>query len=228
MAGILTKFKDIMSANVNALLEKAENPEKMIDQYLRNLESDLGNVKAETAAVMATQTQAKRKLDECNAEIEKMTTYAKKAIESGNDSDARAFLEKKASLTQNQASLQQAYDLSSANAERMKEMHDKLTKDIQELNGKRDTIKSKLAVAKTQEKLNKMESGMSQAGSNMAAFERMESKVDTMLDKANAMSELNKSGNQDTIKDLETKYNEGSSNTAVDDELAKLKAEMGL
>lgn len=94
MAGILTKFKDIMSANVNALLEKAEDPEKMIDQYLRNLESDLGNVKAETAAVMATQTQAKRKLDECNAEIEKMTTYAKKAIESGNDNDARSFLEK--------------------------------------------------------------------------------------------------------------------------------------
>ena len=51
--GILTRFKDIMSANINALLDKCEDPEKMIDQYMRNLESDLGKVKAETASVMA-------------------------------------------------------------------------------------------------------------------------------------------------------------------------------
>ncbi|MBQ5474171.1 MAG: PspA/IM30 family protein, partial [Lachnospiraceae bacterium] len=51
--GILTRFKDIMSANINSLLDKAEDPEKMIDQYLRNMESDLGKVKSETAAVMA-------------------------------------------------------------------------------------------------------------------------------------------------------------------------------
>ena len=46
MAGILSRFKDIMSANINALLYKVEDPMKMIDQYLRNLESDLGKVKA--------------------------------------------------------------------------------------------------------------------------------------------------------------------------------------
>ena len=48
MAGILSRFKDIMSSNINALLDKVEDPNKMIDQYLRNLESDLGKVKAET------------------------------------------------------------------------------------------------------------------------------------------------------------------------------------
>ena len=46
MAGIMKRFGDIMSANLNALLDKAEDPEKMVDQYLRNLESDLG-IKAE-------------------------------------------------------------------------------------------------------------------------------------------------------------------------------------
>ena len=56
--GILTRFKDIMSANINALLDKCEDPEKMIDQYMRNLESDLGKVKAETASVMAEETRA--------------------------------------------------------------------------------------------------------------------------------------------------------------------------
>ena len=47
--GVIQRFKDIMSANINAMLDKAENPEKMIDQYMRNLEDDLGKVKAETA-----------------------------------------------------------------------------------------------------------------------------------------------------------------------------------
>ncbi len=46
--GILTRFKDIMSSNINTLLDKAEDPEKMIDQCLRNLNNDLGKVKSET------------------------------------------------------------------------------------------------------------------------------------------------------------------------------------
>ena len=54
-----------MSANINALLDKCEDPEKMIDQYMRNLESDLGKVKAETASVMAEETRAKFSLGSC-------------------------------------------------------------------------------------------------------------------------------------------------------------------
>ena len=57
--GILTRFKDIMSANVNALLDKAEDPAKMIDQTLLNLRKDLAEVKKETAAVMADEKMQK-------------------------------------------------------------------------------------------------------------------------------------------------------------------------
>ena len=102
MAGIIKRFGDIMSANLNALLDKAEDPEKMVDQYLRNLESDLGKVKAEAAAVMAEETKCKRQLDECNEEIAKMQRYAEKAITAGNDNDARQFLEKKQQLVSKQ------------------------------------------------------------------------------------------------------------------------------
>ena len=62
--GILKRFKDIMSANINAMLDKAEDPEKMIDQYLRDLQEDLRNVKSETAPVMADETRCKRALDD--------------------------------------------------------------------------------------------------------------------------------------------------------------------
>ena len=225
MAGIIKRFSDIMSANLNALLDKAEDPEKMIDQYLRNLESDLGKVKAETASVMAEETKCKRELDECNADIEKMQRYAEKAIVAGNDNDARQFLEKKQQLVSRQTALQQAYDLAHGNAVKMKEMHDKLVSDMGELQSRRDAIRAKVAVAKTQERLNKVGSSVAGVSNNLSAFDRMEEKANRMLDEANAMSELNTT--KDDVADLAAKYDENSSNTGVDDELAALKAKLG-
>ena len=58
--GILTRFKDIMSANINALLDKCEDPEKMIDQYMRNLESDLGKVKGRKQLLLWQRKQEPR------------------------------------------------------------------------------------------------------------------------------------------------------------------------
>lgn len=220
--GILSRFKDIMSSNINALLDKAENPEKMIDQYMRNLNSDLGKVKAETASVMAEEQRSKRALNECSAEIEKMQSYAVKALEAGNEDDARKFLEKKASLAEKEAELQQAYSLAASNAVRMREMHDKLVSDIGELEARRTMIKSKMAVAKTQERLNKVGSSVSGANRSMSAFNRMEEKVEKALDEANAMAELN-AAPKDDIKDLTAKYD---SRPDVEDELAALREQI--
>ena len=225
--GIIQRFKDIMASNINAVLDKAEDPAKMIDQYLRNLESDLGNVKAETAAIMAEETRAKRELNECVEEVAKMQTYAEKAVTAGNDNDAKQFLTKKKTLLEKQAALQQAYDLASSNATKMKQMHDKLVGDIASLNARRDAIKAKVAVAKSQEKVNKIGSSVSGASDNLSAFDRMEAKADKMLDTANAMAELNNTASADSVDELADKYDSGA-HSDVDDELAALKAQMGL
>jgi len=224
--GILSRFKDIMASNVNALLDKAEDPEKMVDQTLRNLNSDLGKVKSETAAVMADETRAKRQLDECTAEIHKMQSYAVKAVEAGNDDDAKQFLAKKNQLVTKQAGLQSAYEAAAKNATQMRQMHDKLVSDINELEGRRDAIKTKMAAAKAQQRINKMTSGFDDAANSISAFERMEAKADKALDQANAMSELN--GKDNSLKDLELKYGSaGAGSQEVDDELAALKASLG-
>lgn len=225
--GILQRFKDIMSSNINAMLDKAEDPEKMIDQCIRNLNSDLGKVKSETATVMAEEQRAKRELDECNAEIDKMQKYAVKALEADNEADAKRFLEKKAQLTAKQADLIRISENASKNAANMKAMHDKLVNDLNELESRRDAIKGKLAAAKTQERINKMTSGISGANNSMSAFERYEEKANAAIDKANAMAELNKPA--DSIEDLEAKYASTSSvsGSSVDDELAALKASLG-
>lgn len=221
--GILTRFRDIMSSNINALLDKAEDPEKMIDQCLRNLNSDLGKVKSETAAIMAEEQRSKRVLDDCNEDINKMQSYAVKAVEANNEADARKFLEQKASLTSKQPGLQESYSLASSNATHMREMHDKLVDDINELESRKDMIKGKLAVAKTQERINQMGSSVVSANNSMASFERYEDMADKALDKANAMAELNRSSSKQSINDLSKKY---ATETSVDDELAALKASL--
>ena len=230
MAGILSRFKDIMSSNINALLDKVEDPMKMIDQYLRNLESDLGKVKAETAAVMAEETKSKRELDECIDSINKMQTYAEKALLSGNEADARTFLSKKGELNNKLISLQQTYDIAKENSTKMREMHDKLIKDISQLNTRRDELKAKMAVANTQEKLNKIGSSVNGAIGNMSKFDEMEAKINKKLDTANAMAELNNSQKEENIEDLIAKYDNETKNTSseIDDELSALKSKLGL
>ena len=230
MAVILNRFKDIMSSNINALLDKVEDPQKMIDQYLRNLESDLGKVKAETAAVMAEETRSKRELNECTDSINKMQNYAEKALLAGNEADARVFLEKKEELSKKLVSIQQTYDIAKENSTKMRSMHDKLVKDIGELNTRRNELKAKMAIAQTQEKLNKIGSSVNGAMGNMSKFDEMEAKINKRLDTANAMAELNSSNQGENIDDLMAKYDEpgNSSSSDVDDEIAKLKAKLGL
>ncbi len=227
--GVIQRFKDIMAANVNAVLDRAEDPEKMIDQYLRNLEEDLGNVKAETASVMAAEKRAKRELDEVLAEADKFLRYAQKAIAAGNDGDAKVFLQQKKIVTEKAKGLQAAYDVAAANAKKMRQMHDKLSNDIAELNAKKAAIKAKMAVAKAQQKMNKLGSSLEGVADRMSAFDRMEEKANRMLDEANAMAELNAYGTEDSIEDLAMKYDlQEEPRSEVDDELAALKAQMGL
>ena len=228
MAGILERFKTIMSSNINALLDKMEDPEKMIDQYLRDMEKDLGSVKAETVAVMAQESAAKRKVAECEDEIKKMESYAKKALQAGNEADARMFLEKKESIKIKLDSLEKEKMIAVENSLKMREMHDKLTSDIQKLNAKRNEIKSKIKMAKSAQKINSMTSSTGISG-KMDSFNSIEEKVDRMLDEANASIELN-SPKKDEVDDLMKKYDsvEPESSSAVDEELERLKKEMGL
>ena len=228
MAGILERFKTIMSSNINALLDKMEDPEKMIDQYLRDMEKDLGSVKAETVAVMAQESAAKRKVIECEDEIKKMENYAKKALQAGNEADARMFLEKKESIRIKLESLEKEKLIAVENSLKMREMHDKLTSDIQKLNAKRNEIKAKIKMAKSAQKINSMTSSTGISG-KMDSFNSIEEKVDRMLDEANASIELN-SSKKDEVDDLMKKYDsvEPESSSAVDEELERLKKEMGL
>lgn len=223
---ILGRFSDIISANVNAVIDSMEDPEKMIDQYLRDMMEDLAEVKQNTAGVMAEETRAKREVDQNEAEVNKYNELAKKALEAGNEDDARIFLSKKQEIESVGAGLATSYASAHENAVKMRQMHDKLAKDIETLRQRRSMIKGKMSVAKAQEKLNDVSENVTRSESAMGSFKRMEDKANRMLDEANAISELN-SEPVDSAKALEEKYASQTS-AAVEDELERMKKDLGM
>ena len=224
---ILSRFADIISANINALLEKAEDPAKMIDQYLLDLRENLAEVKKETAGVMAEESRCRRMFEENQRDVEKYDGLARKALSAGNEGDAKVFLAKKLELETKGGDLKKVYDTAKENADKMRQMHDKLVSDISSLETRKAAIKAKVAVAKTQEKVNEITSGSEKASGTIAAFEQMEAKADQMLDHANAMTELSEKKN-DNAESLADKYEKAGSTAEVDDALAKMKKELGL
>lgn len=225
MAGILSRFKTIMEANINALLDKAEDPVKMADQLARDLEKDLGEVKAETVSVMAEEKRAKRAYDEGMAEVEKLQRYAEKAVLAGNDADAKVFLSEKAAKAANLESLKGAWDLAASNAAKMREMHDKLTEQLKQVEDRKAAIRAKAAMVKSQQKANEIKSDL--GGSSLAAFDALEEKLNRKLDEAEAAAELNTK--KDDMADLMAKYDDAATvqDSGVEDELAALKAKLG-
>lgn len=225
--GIISRFADIMEANINALLDKCEDPAKMIDQTLRKLNEELAEVKNETAAVMAEEKSAKRRVDELQAEIDKYDSSARKAIQAGNDGDAKMLLARKQDLESQKVTADSTYAVAKANSEKMQQMYNKLTSDINTLNSRRENIKAQVSMAKAQDRVTRV---ASEIGKTNAAdtFSRMESKAQKMLDESTARAELSKTQLAgDATEELANKYAAGT-DKSVDDELARMKAEMGI
>ncbi len=219
--GILSRFRDIMASNISALLDKSEDPEKAIDDFMRSVNSDLGNVKAEAAAMLAVQSRAKRALDECTAEIGKLQRYAEKSVENGDDENARKFLDKKVALAEKAAKLQAAYEAASANVASLKQIQDKLIGDIDRLEERRAKLKGKIAATKAQQSLNAINS--SKDGKE-AVFDAMEEKVNRAYDEAMAIAELRAEA-KDDFDELFAQF-EKSTRANAEAELAAIKEKM--
>ena len=219
---ILNRFTDIIKANINDLLDRAEDPAKMIDQYLFNLNADLAKVKQETAGVMAQETRARKAYEAKKDEVDKYEGLAARALKDGNEEHARTFISKKQVLEEECADLKATYDIAAVNAKKIRKMHDKLVSDIDQLHAKRDAIKAKVAIAKTQQNINKMTVTTKKTGNVVSAFQRMEEKANSMLNQANAMEELNKEPVDEAAK-LEKEYTRAGKTASVEEELERLK-----
>ncbi|MEY8469058.1 PspA/IM30 family protein [Faecalibaculum rodentium] len=223
--GILSRFSEIMKSNINALLDRAEDPEKMADQMLRNTREQFAEVKAQTASVMADAAKANRDAADCQADIARYQKAAENALISRNEGDAKKLIAQKQKLEEKYKALQQAADLANANADKMRQMYDKLASDIETLEARKDAIKAKTAAAKAQQSINRLVSGLPDTNSSLEAFDRMDARATKQLDAAMAEAQLNETSSSE---DLAEKYSGSGSDVSVDSELEEMKKKLGL
>ena len=225
--GIMDRFNDILQANIYELVSKAEDPGKMVYQYILKLNNSLAEVKREMVDIAAEETRARRLVDENATAIRRFDRLSRKALLMGNHDDTRVFITKKQQLEAKATTLQAMYDVAHGNAQKMRLLHDKLVNDLEFLNIRREAVRAKVAVASTQDKINQITTKTVGSAGALGAFNQFEEKANRKLDEAIAMSELNQRP-VDRSTALEEKYAKAGSDADVEREYIKLRKEMGL
>ncbi|WP_414566302.1 MULTISPECIES: PspA/IM30 family protein [unclassified Anabaena] len=216
--GLFDRIKRVVGANLNDLVNKAEDPEKMLEQAILEMQEDLVQLRQGVAQAIAAQKRTEKQYNDAQNEINKWQRNAQLALQKGDENLARQALERKKTFTDTSGALKTSLDQQSTQVETLKRNLIQLESKISEAKTKKEMLKARITTAKAQEQLEGMVRGMN-SSSAMAAFERMEEKV--MMQEARAQSAAELAG-----ADLETQFAQLESGSDVDDELAALKAQM--
>ena len=209
---IFTRFKDIVNSNINSLLDKAEDPEKMLRLMIGEMEDTVIDLKTTTAARMAEAIRSEKKVDEAKATVERWQGRAELAIEKGKDDLAReALIEKKHA--------QEAYERALENISSLKKSVEEGKEEIRTLEDKIKTAKDKLATLQ-REQARAQERRDSSVNLN-ARFEEMENRINRM----NAYNDLSKKSEE---KSAEEKFSKMEKNDEIEAEIERIKKEKGI
>jgi phage shock protein A len=216
---IFGRISDLLSANINAMLDNAEDPEKMAEEYLRQLNNELYEAKTSVAAAMADAMKLNTKEAQYGAEADQWAAKAEAALRAGDEELTKAALARKV----NAAKLAQQYkdqsDQQDTQVEQLQNALVQLETRIAETRAKKELIVAKKNRAQTQEAIQRTARGLGNI-SAMDKLDRLEEKVDDRLARADAMAKL-ESGT------LESKFRDLEKDQEVDAELAELKRKLG-
>ena len=225
--GILGRTKRAISSNVNALLDKAEDPRKLVDLTLDEMGDQLKRAKQDVVAAVAAEKLLRKKSDDLRVDVDKWEKRAMLAVQAGDDSLARAALEHKRSRQDDLTAMDKRREEQLWLAMKMRDELQQMERRHAELSAKKGTIAAKAEIARAGGGAEAL--GAKGHGANtFEAFRGIEDKIDRQDAEASAMRELQ----DDDMKEaeLESKFRHlegvgsaGEASTAVDDELAALK-----
>ena len=181
--GIFSRIKDIAASNINDFKDKKFSDEKDIEEYITKLMLELADVKKSAADIFALETKLKRQSTEYETQIERFESLAKKAVAAGNEQDARAFLKKKHELETLKSANNTKYDSVHSDAEKIRQTHDQLVRQINDLQTRLKMLQSREAAADAQNIVNEANRN---GGKVDSAFDQMEYKADAKSAKADA------------------------------------------
>ncbi|AQQ54868.1 PspA/IM30 family protein [Planococcus lenghuensis] len=211
------RVKTYMGSELNAALDKAEDPVKMLDQFMREMSVDIREAETATAKQLANEKMLKKKLDEAQSMAAKRQQQAADAVEAGNDDLARRALEDKQNYMKQADALQPAHEQAAADSAALREKLAEMKREYEEMELKKDSLKARAESAKTRTKMNRTLSSVG-GDESRQGFDRMEEKVMQYEAEAETSEDL-RSGSR-SLDDELAALKKGN---AVDDELAALK-----
>lgn len=215
--GLFDRVSRVVRSNLNAMVGSAEDPEKILDQAIIDMQEDLVQMRQAVAKAIASQKRVQQQATQANNEASKWHQRAQLALQKGDEGLAREALGRKKVQADAAGSLQAQLDQQTAQVDMLRKNLIGLEGKISEAKTKKDMLKARASAAKANEQLQSSMGSLNTSGS-MAAFERMEEKVLMMEAKSQAASELAGSSLEAQFQELES--------SDVDLELEAMKAQM--
>ncbi|MFC4100916.1 PspA/IM30 family protein [Paenibacillus xanthanilyticus] len=213
---IFKRLRDLTMSNVYAMIEKAEDPVKLTDQYIRDMQADLEDAEKAVAAQIAIEKKFKMLYEEQDALVKKRDEQAHAAAQMQNVDLARRALEEKKAAEQKASEYKKSYEQNKSAADNLRAKLDEMRRQLTELKNKRETLVARYNAAKAQHQINQSMTGFS-SDSAASGMKRMEDKMLQMEARAEASNEMAGKG-----RSLDDEFNALGKNKAVEDELAAL------
>lgn len=216
--GLMDRILRVIRANLNSLIGQAEDPEKVLEQAVEEMQQDLIGLRQAVAQAIATQKRTERQASQAQSTAQEWYNRAQLALSKGDENLAREALTKRKSYEETakamQAQLVQQADVVTKLKENMRTLESK----ISDAKTKKDLYIARARSAQASQKINEMLGNMG-TGSAMSAFEKMEEKVMQLEAQSEVIAELGSN-------ELEKKFAALEGGKEIDAELAALKANM--
>ena len=217
--GVMERLSTLIRANINDMLDTAEDPEIMLNQILRDMETEIGKARSQVADMMA---QERLFSDDLKAEQDKVAHMEERAeyyVRQGNDTMAREALKRKADSEANIAVLQQQLSAQSEMVGRLRSQLDALEEKYKDALANRDNMLARYRRARTQQQVTRTMSNLDVTDYS-GALSRMENRIRMTEARSDAETQLN----NDMTSDTSSTFDNAERNAQVDQELAALKS----
>ena len=216
--GLFDRLWRVIRANINSLGGAAEDPEKILEQAVMDMQEDLVQLRQAVAGAIAAQKRTERQCSQAESTAAEWYQRAQLALQKGEENLAREALTRKKSYQETATAMKASLGQQNAVVTQLKENMRAIESKISEAKSKKDMYIARARSAKASERLQEMMGNLN-TGSALSAFERMEEKVMQLESRSEAIAELG-------TNDLEKKFLSLEGAEDVDSELVAMKAQM--
>src|SRR5213080_4011471 len=235
MAGLTGRLSTVVKAKVSKLLDRAEDPAETLDYSYQRQVEQLQNVKKGIADVVTAKKRLQMQENSLQQSVVKLDTQARQALSTGNEELARTALERKNVAQTELQSLDTQVTELETQQEKLTESEKQLRAKIEAFRTKKEVIKAQYSAAEAQVRISEAATGVGEQMADVGlAMQRAVDKTENMKARADAVGELEKAGTFEDLTqlgegqdDIDRQLSELTSGAQVDDELAKMKAEIG-